>query len=128
MTVLTEIPPQVNIADEVELAIETYELGKIYRTGFWMNQKVESLKKCTLQVDRGETFGLLGLNGAGKTTLLKSLLGIVRPTSGKGKLLGKPLGDRAILYQKTSKRITLTIFEGTHEMLNKVVLDKISKK
>ena len=80
MTVLTEIPAQVNIADEVELAIETYELGKIYRTGFWMNQKVESLKKCTLQVDRGETFGLLGLNGAGKTTLLKSLLSIVRPT------------------------------------------------
>lgn len=40
----------------------------------------------------------------------------------------KPLGDRGILYQKTSKKITLTIFEGTHEMLNKVVLDLISKK
>ncbi len=40
----------------------------------------------------------------------------------------KPLGDRAVLYQKTSKRITLTIFEGTHEMLSSVVLDKISKK
>ena len=40
----------------------------------------------------------------------------------------KPLGDREIVYQKTSKKITLTIFEGTHEMLNKVVLDRISKK
>lgn len=40
----------------------------------------------------------------------------------------KPLGDREIVYQKTSQRITLTIFEGTHEMLNEVVLDRISKK
>ncbi|NJL80525.1 MAG: ABC transporter ATP-binding protein [Richelia sp. RM2_1_2] len=72
----------------------TSELRKVYRTGFWMNQKVISLKSCSLQVQRGETFGLLGQNGAGKTTLLKLLLGIIRPTSGRGLLLGKPLGDR----------------------------------
>ncbi|HBW58018.1 MAG TPA: multidrug ABC transporter ATP-binding protein, partial [Oscillatoriales bacterium UBA8482] len=59
--------------------VETQNLGKFYRTGFWMNQKIESLKSCTLSVHRGETFGLLGQNGAGKTTLLKTLLGIVRP-------------------------------------------------
>ncbi len=96
MTVLTEIPIQPQTTDEIEPAIETYQLGKVYRTGFWLNQKVESIKDCTLQVHRGETFGLLGLNGAGKTTLLKTLLGIVRPTGGRGKLLGKPLGDRSI--------------------------------
>ena len=37
------------------------------------------------------------------------------------------LGDRAILYQKTSQKISLTIFEGTHEMLNTEVLDLLSK-
>ena len=73
----------------------TSELRKVYRTGFWMNQKVVSLKSCSLQVYRGETFGLLGRNGAGKTTLLKLLLSIIRPTSGRGLLLGKPLGDRS---------------------------------
>jgi ABC-2 type transport system ATP-binding protein len=80
----------------IDTAIETYQLGKVYRTGFWLDRKVESLKECTLQVFEGETFGLLGLNGAGKTTLLKTLLGIVKPTSGKGLLLGKPLGDRSV--------------------------------
>jgi ABC-2 type transport system ATP-binding protein len=73
--------------------VETANLGKIYRTGFWMNQKIESLKNCTLTVYQGETFGLLGQNGAGKTTLLKTLLGIVHPTSGNGALFGKPIGD-----------------------------------
>ena len=74
--------------------ILTSELRKVYHTGFWMNQKVVSLKNCSLKVYQGETFGLLGQNGAGKTTLLKLLLGIIRPTSGRGLLLGKPLGDR----------------------------------
>lgn len=76
--------------------VETYKLTKVYVTGFWMNKKVPSLKNCTLKVYKGETFGLLGPNGAGKTTLLKTLLGIVRPTSGKALLLGKPLGDRSV--------------------------------
>ncbi|QIZ72321.1 ABC transporter ATP-binding protein [Oxynema aestuarii] len=78
------------------VAVEISGLQKIYRTGFWMNQTVETLKGCNLKVYRGETFGLLGPNGAGKTTLLKILLGIVRPTKGKGLLLGHPLGDRAV--------------------------------
>ncbi len=76
--------------------VQTSELSKVYRTGFWLNQKIESLKNCSLTVYQGETFGLLGPNGAGKTTLLKTLLGIVRPTSGRGWLLGKPLGDRSV--------------------------------
>ena len=96
MTLLTEIPNQLETTLSIELAIETDRLRKVYRTGFWLDRQVESLKECTLQVYKGETFGLLGLNGAGKTTLLKTLLGIVRSTTGTGRLLGKPLGDRSI--------------------------------
>lgn len=76
--------------------VETYNLKKVYRTGFWLNQKIVSLQGCTLNVYQGETFGLLGPNGAGKTTLLKILLGIIRPSGGRGLLLGKPLGDRSV--------------------------------
>ncbi|MDJ0568770.1 MAG: ABC transporter ATP-binding protein [Pleurocapsa sp. MO_192.B19] len=76
--------------------VQTWNLGKVYRTGFWMNQKIESLKNCSLSIYPGETFGLLGPNGAGKTTLLKTLLGITRPTTGRAVIFGKPIGDRTV--------------------------------
>ncbi len=88
-------PTEVKTPEKLPV-IETINLGKSYRTGFWMNQKIQSLKNCNLTVYQGETFGLLGQNGAGKTTLLKTLLGIVRPTSGSGILLGQPIGDRSV--------------------------------
>jgi ABC-2 type transport system ATP-binding protein len=49
----------------------------------------------SLRVDEGEIFGFLGPNGAGKTTAIKMLLALVEPTSGTGRVLGAPLGDRA---------------------------------
>jgi ABC-2 type transport system ATP-binding protein len=91
-------PPLVSPSSAAErpAVVLTSHLRKVYRTGFWLNQKIPTLKDCSLQIYEGETFGLLGQNGAGKTTLLKILLGIIRPTAGRGLLLGKPLGDRSV--------------------------------
>ncbi|HEU0167336.1 MAG TPA: ABC transporter ATP-binding protein [Chloroflexota bacterium] len=52
-----------------------------------------ALHELTLAVPRGEVFGFLGPNGAGKTTAVKLLTGLAKPTSGRGELLGRPLGD-----------------------------------
>jgi len=95
MESITDQPGSIAVIEH-QPVVQTLELRKVYRTGFFQNQKVESLKNCTLTVNQGETFGLLGPNGAGKTTLLKLLLGIVYPTSGRGMLLGEPLGDRTV--------------------------------
>ncbi len=75
-----------------DLAIETQSLRKEYG-GF------AAVRGLTLQVKRGEVFGFLGPNGAGKTTSIKMLLGLVAPTSGSARLLGKPLTDRSARAQ-----------------------------
>src|ERR687885_1825682 len=95
MNSTADLPDALTVVDRIPV-VQTSELQKVYRTGFWLNQKVESLKKCSLTVYQGETFGLLGPNGAGKTTLLKTLLGIIRPTSGRAWLLGSPIGDTRV--------------------------------
>jgi ABC-2 type transport system ATP-binding protein len=69
------------------LAIETEGLRKVYG-----RDKV-AVDHLTLNVPRGEVFGYLGPNGAGKTTSVKMLLGLVRPTAGRARLLGRPLGN-----------------------------------
>lgn len=57
----------------------------------------EALAGVSLSVPRGSVFGLLGPNGAGKSTMIKSLLTIIRPTECRGRMLGRPIGDRATL-------------------------------
>jgi len=73
-------------------AIETEHLDKEYRVGFWRT-KVRVLRQLDLTVYEGESFGYLGPNGAGKTTTIKLLMGLLHPTSGEARLLGRPPGD-----------------------------------
>ena len=55
--------------------------------------KTVAVTDLSMSVPRGEVFGFLGPNGAGKTTVVKLLLGLAKPTSGEGLLLGSPLGS-----------------------------------
>ena len=79
-------------------AIETEKLGKEHRIGFW-RKRVCVLSQLDLAVHQGEIFGYLGPNGAGKTTTLKLLTGLLRPTSGEARILGRPPGDVRIQQQ-----------------------------
>ncbi len=78
------------------LAIETEELTKDYRVGFWRPRPYRALDRLTLSVPQGEVFGFLGPNGAGKSTTLKLLMQLVYPTSGRATILGKPVGDVSV--------------------------------
>ncbi len=48
-----------------------------------------AVDRLSLEVGRGEIYGLLGLNGAGKTTTIRMLLGMIRPDVGTAQLLGE---------------------------------------
>src|SRR5712691_5711057 len=74
-------------------AIRTEGLTKHYTVGFWRPRPYVALDGLSLEVAPAEIFGFLGPNGAGKTTTLKLLMQLVYPTSGRGELLGRPLGD-----------------------------------
>lgn len=45
--------------------------------------QIPMLRQVSLKVEKGEAVCLLGANGAGKTTLLKTIIGMVKPTSGE---------------------------------------------
>ena len=68
-------------------AISTDKLSKTYHLEGGKDQ-FEALKDVSLQIQQGESVGIIGHNGAGKSTLLKILSGITFPTNGKGKVEG----------------------------------------
>ena len=74
-------------------AIEVQALGKTYGTG---PKAHVALRGISFSVPRGAAFGLIGPNGAGKTTLVKSLLGVLRPTTGSVRVLGGDPDDPRI--------------------------------
>ena len=80
-------------------AIEILGLEKTYLVGFWRKHPKRALHPLHLTVEEGEIFGFLGPNGAGKTTTLKMLMGLVFPTSGSARLLGRDWTDPEVKAQ-----------------------------
>ncbi len=65
-------------------AIETSRLTKYYG-------KARGITDVNLTVGKGEFFGFIGPNGAGKSTTIRTLLGLISPTSGSARVLGKDI-------------------------------------
>lgn len=78
-----------------KLAVRIDHLSKVYKD-FWGRDKVRALDDLSLNIERGEVFGLLGPNGSGKSTTIKLLLGLIFPTNGSASILGYPAGSTAI--------------------------------
>jgi ABC-2 type transport system ATP-binding protein len=73
-----------------DLVLETNNLTKRYGDRL-------AVDRVSMTVRRGEVYGFLGPNGAGKTTTLRMSLGLVHPTSGSVRALGRPAGDPAAI-------------------------------
>jgi lipopolysaccharide export system ATP-binding protein len=88
--------PDANAADAaLDHGLAVVSIAKSY-------DKKAVLTDVSLGVDRGEVLGLLGPNGAGKTTCFYSIMGLVKPDSGRilldgNDITGLPMYRRAIL-------------------------------
>jgi len=74
-------------------AVELDGLTKSYPTG-WRRRPVPAVRNLTLKLAPGQVLGLLGPNGSGKSTTLKALAGLIHPTAGQCRILGRPAGGR----------------------------------
>ena len=63
--------------------------------------KFKAVEEVSFDVYRGDVFGFLGPNGAGKSTTIRTMLSLIRPTSGELHLFGKNLSThRNYILQK----------------------------
>ncbi len=76
-----------NLGKENIAGIKEYLIKLIRKELFF--QEFWALKGVSLEIKKGEVFGILGFNGAGKSTLLKVIAGVLKPTEGKVITKGK---------------------------------------
>ena len=78
-------------------AISTQQLTKRYGV-------LTALDSLTLDLESGDCFGFIGPNGAGKSTTMKILAGLLEPTSGTARVMGRKCdGERRL--RPTQRRV-----------------------
>lgn len=79
---------------------------------------VKAVSDVSLEIRRGETFGLVGESGCGKSTFANALLGILKPTDGKVIFEGKDLNGLPKKEFKELRRGMQMIFQDPFSSLN----------
>ncbi|MEP6925643.1 MAG: ABC transporter ATP-binding protein [Pyrinomonadaceae bacterium] len=90
-----------------------------------------AVRDLTLEIERGEFFGILGASGSGKTTILRMIAGLQEPSSGKIIFDGQDLTELApekrdfgIVFQNYALLPQLNVFENVALGLKARKLDK----
>ena len=101
------------------------QIRDVTKTFVGKDNKVEALKGISLDVHKGEIYGIIGMSGAGKSTLVRCLNFLERPTSGTVLIEGKDLSEmRNDELRKTRTQIAM-IFQHFNLLMQRNVIDNI---
>ncbi|MBD2294572.1 ABC transporter ATP-binding protein [Anabaena sphaerica FACHB-251] len=82
------------------------------------NQTIKAVDGINLELYPGEILGLVGESGCGKSTLSRTILQLIRPTSGKVEFLGQELTNLSRQEIRSSRRQIQMVFQDPHACLN----------
>jgi ABC-type polysaccharide/polyol phosphate transport system ATPase subunit len=84
---LDSVSVRYRLAAKKITSLKEYAISHL--TGKISYEHFNALDNVSLQVNRAEVVGLVGLNGAGKSTLLKLIAGVIRPSKGRVRVNGR---------------------------------------
>ncbi|MHA2059681.1 MAG: energy-coupling factor ABC transporter ATP-binding protein [Candidatus Ranarchaeia archaeon] len=85
---------------------------------------IQALKDINLEINFSESIALMGENGAGKTTLIKTLVGLLKPTSGDVFFLGK--NTRSLPMKDLAQDISVVTQNPDTQIFEKTVYDEVA--
>ena len=106
----------------MEPIIEIQNLSKRFGEG---NAQVDALQKVSLQVQKGDIFGIIGLSGAGKSTLVRCMNLLERPTEGKVLFHGQDLMGLSQKELRMQRRKITMIFQSFNLLEQRTCLQNI---
>ncbi|KWH65481.1 methionine ABC transporter ATP-binding protein [Burkholderia anthina] len=111
----------VTPADGAAVSLE--QVGKVFATP---RGQAAALRDVTLDVRRGEVFGIIGRSGAGKSTLLRLLNGLERPSSGRVRVQGVDVGALDEDGLVALRRRTGMVFQHFNLLSAKTVFENVA--
>jgi len=106
-----------------DVIIRIEGLGKIYDAG--RDTEVRALEDVSLEIQRGEIFGIIGLSGAGKSTLVRCINLLEKPTSGRVIFAGRELTDLEPMELRQERRRIGMIFQDFNLLEQSTALENV---
>ncbi|MBE6053982.1 MAG: methionine ABC transporter ATP-binding protein [Clostridium sartagoforme] len=98
-------------------------LNKVYST---KDGKVEALKDVTLNIKKGEIYGIIGFSGAGKSTLVRCINLLEKPNSGEVFIDGRELSSLSNKELRKERKKIGMIFQHFNLMRSRTVFENIA--
>ncbi|WP_069706917.1 methionine ABC transporter ATP-binding protein [Burkholderia seminalis] len=105
------------------VAVSLEQVGKVFATP---RGHAAALRDVTLDVRRGEVFGIIGRSGAGKSTLLRLVNGLERPSSGRVRVQGVDVGALDEDGLVALRRRTGMVFQHFNLLSAKTVFENVA--
>jgi len=83
------------------------------------------LDKLNLLFYEGERMGLMGSNGSGKTTLFHIIMGLLKPSSGRIEIMGRPVKEEKD-FREVRKKIGLLFQDADDQLFSPTVLEDVA--
>ena len=111
-----EIAPGLPVAEGPEPLIAIRNLKVHFNAG--RGQVVKAVDGVTLDIQKGETLGLVGESGCGKSTLGRTILRLTEPTSGSVFFRNRDLAQLSAREMRDQRRHLQIIFQDPYASLN----------
>ncbi|MBN3925468.1 ABC transporter ATP-binding protein [Nostoc sp. NMS4] len=116
LPIINEKSPILSVTElKQHYTIEPNFIERLFNT---QTQTIKAVDGINLDIYPGEILGLVGESGCGKSTLSRTILQLIRPTSGKVEFLGQDLTKLSRQEIRSSRRQIQMVFQDPHACLN----------
>ncbi len=105
---------------DAPLVLETRKLCKTYVDRRWIGPRrdVRAAEDVSLEVRRGQTFGIVGESGSGKSTVARCIVRLVDPSGGEIRIAGEEIAALGASALRPLRRKVQIVFQDPYRSLN----------